>query len=238
MQRQIPMFIVFVSGLTMIVDYFFPRVPYIQGAREIFLNWGRIALTFAMILGIMNLLMSNLRKVALRKAGWIYNVILLGSFALTFYFAVQYKMVPSGNTFITHKGTDMGSSGTMSFASKIFLDVYTPLSGTIFSLVAFFIASAAFRAFRAKNIEAILLLSSAIVVMLGSIPFGDSLFAWLGLEHILGHRNFSWLSTQIQQIPMSAAQRAINFGVAFGMVFMSIKILTGIDRSYFGGGGE
>jgi len=231
MQRQIPTFIVFISGLTMLIDYFLPRIPFVHGAREVFLNWGRIAITCAMFLGILNLLFSSLKKIALQKQGWIYSLILLVSFAVTLYYSIPYKVVVHGSSILTHKGTDVGTAGY-----TIFTNVYPPLSSTMFALVAFFIASAAFRAFRAKNMEAVLLLGAAIIVMIGSIPFGDLFLHAIGLDGILGHYNLSWLANQIQQIPMSAAQRAINFGVAFGMVFMSIKILAGIDRSYFGGG--
>jgi len=248
MRRQIPLIIVFISGFTMMLDYFFPSLPVVHGTRELFLNWSRVAFSFAMLLGVFTLLLSNLKKIALQQSGWIFNAVLILSFAVTFFFAAQYKMTPSGSTWITIKGTQVGQTGY-----QIFQTVYTPLSSSIFALVAFFIASAAFRAFRAKNIEAVLLLSAAIVVMLGSIPFGDllfnaflskissipfgfSLYNALHLSQIFGEHPVSWLSNQIQQIPMLAAQRAINFGAAIGMVFMSIKILTGIDRSYFGGG--
>lgn len=217
MNRRIPIFIVFVSGLTMLVDYYFPNLPKIHGAREVFLNWGRVALSATMILGILNLLFSNLKQVGLRRSGWMYNAVLLVSFGITFFYAIYYKIVIHGSQVVTIKGTDAGQTGF-----QIFTDVYIPLSATIFALVAFYIVSAAFRAFRAKSIEAALLLISAVIVMLGSIPLGSSL-------HLSGLSNF------IQQIPMTAGQRAILFGVGIGMVTISIKILSGIDRSYFGG---
>lgn len=201
-----------------------------HGTREIFLNWGRIALSAAMILGVINLVLSHTKKIALQNKGWIFSLILLLSFGITLYFALPYKVVVHDGVVSTLKGTDAGTLGY-----KIFMNVYTPLSSTIFALVAFFIASAAFRAFRAKNFEATLLLLSAIIVMIGSTSFGDMLLHSLHLDQFVGPYTSSWLSNQIQQIPMSAAQRAINFGVTFGVIFISIKILTGIDRSYFGG---
>lgn len=218
MKRPISLLIVFISGLTMLADYYYPSLPGIHGVREIFLNWGRIALTATMILGIINLLLSNLKQVTLRRSGWMYNAVLLISFAVTFYYAIYYKMIVHGNQVIIMKGTDAGQTGF-----QIFTDVYMPLSATIFALVAFYIVSAAFRAFRAKNIEAALLLLSAVIVMIGSIPLGAAL-------------HLAWLSNAIQQAPMTAGQRAIIIGVGIGMVTISIKILTGIDQSYFGGG--
>jgi len=231
MRRQLPLLVLFFSGMTMLVDYFFPETPLIHGTREVFLNWGRIALTFAMILGVMNLLISNLKKVFLQQSGWMYNMILLLSFGITFWYSVPFHFVKSGEYFSMIKGTDAGSTGF-----NIFMNVYTPLSSTMFSLVAFFIASAAFRAFRAKNIEATLLLGSAILVMLGSIPLGNSLYDRFHLATWFGSHNLSWVANFIQDVPMSASQRAINLGVAVGIISMSMKILLGIDRSYFGEG--
>lgn len=233
MRRQVPMLIVFLSGLTMLCDYFFPRMPYVHGTREIFLNWGRVALTCGMILGILNLLISNFKKVMLQSPGWAYNLLLLASFAVTFYFAIPYHVIVHGATVTSLKGTDVGTTGF-----QIFMYVYTPLSATMFALVAFYIASAAFRAFRAKNVESVLLILSAIFVMIGSIPFGDMVFNFFGLSRLFGAYNATWLSNQIQLVPMSAGMRAIQFGVAIGMISISVKILGGLDRSYFGGGTE
>jgi hypothetical protein len=229
MNRKIPLVIVFCSGIIMVVGYFIQN-PLLKTILDRIDNWSRIGLTCAMILGILSLLMNNAKKVALQSPGWIYNLLLLASFLFTFFFAIQYHVVNQNGVWLTVKGTDVGTP-----AYQIFIYVYTPLSATMFSLTAFFIASAAYRAFRAKNIESALLLVSAILVMLGSIPLGDKLFNALGFEKIFGTYNLSWLSSFIQSVPMAAGQAAIWIGVGIGMVSFSIKILGGIDRSYFGG---
>jgi hypothetical protein len=96
----------------------------------------------------------------------------------------------------------------------------------MFGLLAFFIASAAFRAFRARNVEAVLLLVSAIIVMLGNIPLFGGAFG-SGLAQA---KDF------VMSGPMTGAQRAILIAAATGAIFFSLKVLTGVDRSYFGGG--
>jgi len=115
-----------------------------------------------------------------------------------------------------------------------FNGVLKAANATILSLLAFFVASASFRAFRIKSWEAGLMLGSALVVMLGNIPLGELFSGWaagLGIPFSLAA-----LKEWILKVPSSAAQSAILIGAALGYVGTSLKILLGIERSHLGGG--
>ena len=114
--------------------------------------------------------------------------------------------------------------------------VFKPLQATTFAMLAFYVASAAFRAFRAKNVEAILLLGTAFIILLGRTFAGVFMTAWLpdwasGLK-------IENLSVYIMQVFNTAGGRAIMIGIALGVASTSLKVLLGVDRSYLGTGEE
>ncbi len=111
----------------------------------------------------------------------------------------------------------------------IFHTIFYPLSSTMFALLAFFIASAAYRAFRAHSLHATLLLTAGVIVMFGQIPLGDSLTAFLPPDW-----RVSQLSEWIIAVPNMAAQRAIMIGVALGAASTALKLILGIERGYLG----
>ena len=115
-------------------------------------------------------------------------------------------------------------------ADWVFQFIYTPLQATMFSLLAFFIASAAFRAFRMRTLEAGLLLIAGVLVIIGRVPLGQ--FDWGIARSEFGfHTIMQW----IMNVPNTAAMRGIMMGAAMGVIVMGMKVILGIERSYLGG---
>lgn len=107
--------------------------------------------------------------------------------------------------------------------------VYTPLQATMFSLLAFYMASAAFRAFRARTIEGTLLLGAAFLVMIGRTSVGywlNTKFCWMAFPEIQ-----EW----IMSVPTTAGQRAVMIGAALGVISASLRMLLGLEQTYLGG---
>jgi len=105
----------------------------------------------------------------------------------------------------------------------IYDHVFAPCNATMFALLAFFVASAAFRAFRMRNLEATLLLVSAIIVMLACAPMGSAISGDLVDAK-------DW----ILAIPNNGGRRAIMMGAAIGAIATSLRIILGLERSHMG----
>ncbi len=104
--------------------------------------------------------------------------------------------------------------------------VMMPILATMFALLAFFIASAAYRAFRARNLLATLLLVSALILMLRFFPYFP-----FGIGEYVAKT-----STWLMNVPNLAAQRAIIIGIGLGIVATAMKVILGIERGYMGKG--
>lgn len=106
----------------------------------------------------------------------------------------------------------------------LYESVQRPAGATQYSLLGFFICSAAFRTFRAKTVEAGFLLVAAMIVMLGQVPI--SALIW---------DRIPWASGLLLDVPNMAVKRAILFGICVGSVGTALRVMFGIERSYMGG---
>ncbi|MDP6260488.1 MAG: hypothetical protein QF852_06370 [Candidatus Marinimicrobia bacterium] len=135
-------------------------------------QWYDILASFAIILGALNLIKIQFQKVAKKKKGWPYSLFAIGGF----FFAITagFFIKSLDNTVVW--GAHVTTEGTLS--KWIFDYMFTPLSATMFSLLAFFVASASYRAFRIRNFEATLLLVAGIIIMVGRVPIGSMISSW------------------------------------------------------------
>ena len=236
MKRTVPLLITAVVGFTLIGSYF---VPYTESWGETVAIWFDVLAAIAFILGGGNLLRTHLKRISDQQRGWAYSIIVLVSFLGTLIAGVGKIGVAPSPQF-----PDYTWSGAYRQTGSAFWYSYQygfqPLTSTIFALLAFYIASAAFRAFRAKNVEAILLLATAFVVLLGRTFAGVALTSWIDPANWEGFRYFTGLRLEnltvyIMAVFNTAGNRAIMIGIALGIASTSIKILLGIDRSHIGG---
>ncbi len=124
----------------------------------------------------------------------------------------------------------MHVKGRLSPGFWIFKNMKTSMESTMYSLLAFFIASAAFRAFRARSTDATIMLIAAIMMMIGRVSFGEIISSWFSKDWLF----FPKLSYWMMNVPVTAAKRAIFLGIALSVIATSIRVLFGLERSYLG----
>jgi hypothetical protein len=201
----------------MIFQYFVPHESS-EWVYEFLLDWTTIIGIFALAVGIWSLVSVTVEKIRLRKSAWQYSFITLAGLFLMILFGFTAKVDGHwGLHFYT-------SEGLQNPMFRHFFDhILIPIQSTMFSLLAFFIASAAYRAFRARNVLATLLLIAALVMMMRFNPF-------LGPLGPVTEKAANWLLN----VPSLAANRAIIIGIGLGMVATALKVILGIERGYMG----
>ena len=215
MKRELPLFLTAVIGLFMILSFFVPH-QFVSVPADFLQQCAVIVVAFGYVLGGANVLQVNFDGIYKRQTDWPYKIVLVVSLLVTLFFGIK-----EGRTW----------QDTSSVSMWIYNQLYSPMSATMFSLLAFFIASAAFRAFRIRTMEAGLLAAAALIVMLGRVPIGDVMTQWLPEPLRLGA-----VQDWIMNFPQNAAKRAVLIGAAMGVMATGLRVILGIERSYLGGG--
>lgn len=214
MKRTVPLIIVMVGGILMMVQYFIPHQAS-QAVFDYYTDWAPIVGAFALVLGVGSLTKVHFHRIRRRSKNWPYSLaVLIPLYAMP----ILGLLVPVSL---------WGGMESPSIYHFLFMNIQVPIQSTMFSLLAFYIASAAFRAFRAKSALATVLLISATIVMLAQVPIGEIFGP--GLQDV---------GLWILRFPNLAAKRAIQFGVGFGILATNLKIIFGVERNWLGGAGE
>jgi hypothetical protein len=214
-KREVPLFLTAVIGLFMILSFFVPH-QIVSVPADFLQQCAVIVVAFGYVLGGANVLKVNFDGIYKRQPGWTYKLVLVLALIIT----VAIGLAEGRQWQNPHSGS-----------MWIYDHLYSPMQGTLFALLSFYIASAAFRAFRIRTTEAGLLAVAALIVMLGRVPIGDYLTSWIPVKWL----QLSAVQQWIMDNPQNAAKRAILMGAAMGVMATGLRVILGIERSYLGG---
>ena len=214
MKREFPLAITAIIGFFMILSFFVPH-QFVSVPADFLQASAVIVVAFGYVLGGANVLRVNFDGIYKRQEGWQYKIVLVaGLLAMVVVGAIEGRGFQDEHTRFTW----------------MYNRLYSPMSSTMFALLAFYIASAAFRAFRIRTLEAGLLAAAALIVMIGRVPIGDWMTGWMPANLRLSH-----IQEWIMDNPQNSAKRAILIGAALGVMATGLRVILGLERSYLSG---
>jgi len=182
----------------------------LQAVADSSLAYLTALITTAFGIGIINLTRIHWRNIKLKRPDWKFSAVLIGSL----YWMAIFSMISSPFA-LDPQGVIIPSSVIAAIVplwNFLYYDILVSINTSIFSLLAFFIASAAYRAFRVRTLESTILLTAGLLVMIGEAPISNLI--WPG---------FSAIHDWIMFVPNTAGQRGILIGAALSIIAFSVR---------------
>lgn len=184
-------------------------LPYVFGGAELealgalLVQWAMILGAFALLLGAFNLIRVHARRIR-EGRGALYSAVLLVAMIVVLLLGLW-----RGPEYL--------------WMRWLFDYVQVPLQAAFFSLSAFFVATAAWRALRVRDGGSLVMVVVAVLVLLAQVPLGERIWPDLVV-----------LKDRLLAVPITAGARGILLGVVLGSVVTGLRVLGGIDRPYRG----
>jgi hypothetical protein len=218
-RRWLVIAVTFLGGLYYFLEFFLPKHILIGSADFQWSYYGeevnlgvRVLFSMALGLGVLNLVRIHGYALTRKRKGWINSAALLVAMFAT-------MIIGLWGLFAEHE------SLKSCFWDFLFQGLMNNLGPAMFSLLAFYIASAAYRSFRVQNMEAGLMMIAALLVMFGQIPLG--FYMWDQLPVV---RN--WMLSRVS----TPAFRGIFFGAAIAALAMGVRMWLSLERTGARGG--
>ncbi len=205
MRTGLAVVIAIVVGVGMTIDYFV-KLPLLNSPMAEVRNWMPIVTSFAVVVGAAGLLNLHYRNVQRKRGSWYNSVVLCVVMLWTIVWGIAFGTNDKTYTFV-------------------FDNILTSASTALSAVGALYLGSSAFRAFRATNANAAILLGSGAIVMLAQVPIGEAIYG--GIPAI-----GDW----IMNILNTAGQRGIMLTSGIGFMTVCLRIMLGYNRSYLGSG--
>jgi hypothetical protein len=218
--RRIVWTITFTGGLFFLLEFLLPQqapewlggiknplTPYLGGVT----NFLVVVATMAFLLGPFILLRSHVGNLVRRRQGWLEGLVFVVFLAASLLAAALRE--------------EQVRSVLSVLYDALFFGVLMAFFASSMALLAFYLVSAAHRAFRVSSLEAGLMMAAAAIVLLGQVPLGD----WLtqGLPKSL---QLASVTQWILGVPNTAVQRAVMIGACGGAFVAGFRQWLGLGK--------
>lgn len=253
-RRPIVWTFTFLSGAFYVIYWLWPRpvdrdpgeVPsnfvdaggfFMQDALPAVADIANVLTYLLLCLGIYSLTRIHMGRVVKQQKDWAFSVVLL---------VAMVAMVSVGYVDYIQKEfndpdkllTRAENWGFFNRAYDLLFDgLIQQMDAAMFSMIAFFILSAAYRAFRVRSVEATVMMASAILLMIslmGAVDYqwSEIIKGWTNdnPSHMLNNLNLAEVSGWVKNYLQIPSIRALEFGVGLGALAMGLRIWLGLER--------
>lgn len=201
-RKDIQVTIVGISFLIVFLPYFFD-LPALQAFSVKLVTIASLVNAFTLALAIHAQFRRAINAWRRKSKGWGWGIYMMITLVLMILFGIY--------------GQDKAPWHFIMFA------VINPLSSVNYSILAFYMSSAAARAFRARNINAFLLLASGFIVLLYQAPMTGATFPVVDPIALYITGTFTM-----------AYARVITMGLTVASIVLGVRMLTGREVSFLG----
>lgn len=195
-----------IIGLLTLIGLLVGGIPAVFA--DFFLRITPVLVAVAVLIGILNLIFVHFSRIARRKRGWLYSIILLLAFTLVIALTIIGRAQPN--------------APAVRQASVVLLDtVQVSLESAFAALLLFALVYGAARLLRQRvTWSGVLFTAVLLLVLVAALPLPALRDRLRGVT--------DWLYA----VPVEAGARGLLLGIALATVVAGIRVLTGQERSY------
>jgi len=206
---------------------------WLQDAVPVAGNIANTLSIFLLGLGIYSLMRIHLKRLFGMHKDWFFSgVVIVSMLTMVVAGYWNYYLVKYGPNAAVLSAGPAQWTPLNRFYDILFDGLYQTMDAAMFSIIAFYILSAAYRAFRVRSVEATILLAAALLMMLSLMgPFVQLWNSGVG-GHSAFVDNFKideiamWIRKSFQEPGI----RALQFGVGLGALAMGLRLWLSLER--------
>ncbi len=212
LKQFLPLSIAIFFGWLTLIGLLIP-VPQLS---QLVLGWAGLLVAFALLLGVLNLLIVHLNRIVKNGVINIYSLVLVLSMVAVFVIAFLDTRDPAND-----------------YLNQYFIWVQAPLEAALASLLAFFLLFAGFRLMkRQQTVWSYLFLLTAVLLLVADVLLVTNWLPACGPETLCAANIVIALEDVIRNIIVTAGMRGLILGVALGTITLAVRLLIGMERPY------